>query len=154
MRALNNKNEEGELLEQDVLNEDIDVREQVNASVSSGDKPKKKIGLKRIVANVIGGDIFSKDSFVGLIPFFFYIVFLSMVYITNIYFAEDVSRDIAKLNREIEDLHVEHVYLKSEITKMTKQSNMVDMLKGRGINESIEPLKKIVVEVEGGSDED
>lgn len=153
MKSLNNKNEENEVLEQDVLNEGADVLEQVDSSVPSSDKPKKKISFKRIIANVIGGDIFSKDSFVGLIPFFFYIVFLSMVYITNIYFAEDVSRDIAKLNREIEDLHVEHVYLKSEITKITKQSNMVDMLKSRGVNESVEPLKKIVVEVKGGSDE-
>ena len=76
-----------------------------------------------------------------------------MLYITNVYIAEDVSRSIAKANRKVEDLHVEYVYLKSEITKITKQSNMVEMLKNKGIKESVEPLKKIVVEEKGGGDE-
>ena len=102
----------------------------------------------------MGGDMFSKDGFVSLFPFFLYVVGLLMLYITNVYIAEDVSRDIAKSNRRIEDLHVEYVYLKSEITKITKQSNMVNMLKDKGIKESVEPLKKIVVEKEGGRDED
>lgn len=114
----------------------------------------KKTNLNRLIVDIIGGDIFSKDSFVSLFPFFFYIVFLSMFYITNIYIAEDMSREIASLNRKVEDLHVEYVYLESEITKITKQSNMVDMLKNKGIKESVEPLKKIVVDKEGGRDED
>ena len=40
------------------------------------------------------------------------------------------------------------------ITKITKQSNMADMLKSKGIKESVEPLKRIVVTKEGGRDED
>ncbi len=106
------------------------------------------------MTNVMGGGMFSKDGFVGMFPFFLYVVALSMIYITNVYIAEDVSRDIAKSNRRIEDLHVEYVYLKSEITKITKQSNMANMLKGKGIKESVEPLRKIVVEEKGGRDED
>ena len=39
----------------------------------------------RIIADIMGGDIFSKDSFVNLFPFFLYIVLLSMLYITNVY---------------------------------------------------------------------
>lgn len=108
----------------------------------------------RIIADIMGGDMFSKDGFVNLFPFFLYIVFLSMLYITNIYIAEDVSREIARLEREVEELHVEYVYLQSEITKTTKQSNMVKMLKDKGIKESVEPLKKITVKKEGGKDED
>ena len=60
----------------------------------------------RIIADIMGGDIFSKDSFVNLFPFLLYIVFLSMLYITNIYIAEDMSRETARLNRKAEDLHV------------------------------------------------
>ena len=108
----------------------------------------------RIIADIMGGDIFSKDSFVNLFPFFLYIVLLSMLYITNVYVAEDMSRETARLNRKVEDLHVEYVYLQSEITKITKQSNMANMLRNKGIKESVEPLKKIVVVKEGGPDED
>lgn len=118
------------------------------------DASNKRSKTNRVIADIIGGDVFSKDGFVNLFPFFLYVVLLLMLYITNIYIAEDVSRDIEKTNRKVEDLHVEYVYLKSEITKITKQSNMVNMLKDRGIKESVEPLRKIVVEKEGGSDED
>jgi cell division protein FtsL len=132
---------------------DVDVQDEVVPEVEEKLK-KKSSKVNKLIADIMGGDIFSKDGFVGLFPFFVYIVFLSMLYITNVYIAEDVSRDIAKSNRRIEDLHVEYVYLKSEITKITKQSNMVNMLKNKGIKESVEPLRKIVVEKEGGRDED
>lgn len=108
----------------------------------------------KVIADIMGGDFFSKDSFVSLFPFLLYVVFLLMIYITNVYIAEDVSREIARMNRRAEDLHVEYVYLESEITKITKQSNMAKMLKDKGIKESVEPLRKIVVDKKGGGDED
>lgn len=145
---LNKRNEDNDTLEQELFVGDIDSQEQIDSSSESNSKKRTK--ANKLIAEVMGGDIFSKDGFVNLIPFFFYIVFLSMIYITNVYIAEDTSRDIAKSNRKIEDLHVEYVYLKSEITKITKQSNMVNMLKNKGIKESVEPLKKIVVEKKGG----
>lgn len=111
----------------------------------------KKVG--KVVSDVMGGAMFSKDNFVSLFPFLFYVVGLLILYITNVYIAEDVSRDIDKLNRKAEDLHVEYVFLESEITKITMQSNLAKMLKDKGIKESVEPLKKIVVKKEGGVDE-
>ena len=130
------------------------VSSQDQTGSSSGDMPKKKTKVNRLIVDIMGGDVFSKDGFVGLFPFVFYIVFLSMLYITNVYIAEDMSREIAGLNRKIEDLHVEYVYLESEITKITKQSNMVNMLRNKGIKESVEPLRKIVVDEKGGRYED
>ena len=140
MRFLNNRNDDDELLSVD----DVDVQSQAEP------KSRGKSKANRLVADIMGGDIFTKDGFVSLFPFLFYIVFLSMFYITNVYIAEDMSREIARLNRKVEDLHVEYVYLKSEITKVTKQSNMAVMLKDKGIKESVEPLRRIVVEKEGG----
>lgn len=132
------------------ITEDVDPMDQ---KLPKGDIESKKGFLKRFVANVVGGEMFSKDAFLNLFPFFLYVVLLLMLYITNIYIAEDVSKDIAKNNREAEELRVEYVYLKSEITRVTKQSNMVNMLKARGLKESVEPLRKIVVEKEGGAND-
>jgi hypothetical protein len=61
-----------------------------------------------------------------------------------------VNREIAKLNKKEESLHVEYVYYKSEITKSTTQSNLVKKLAKKGIKESVVPLRKIVAEEEGG----
>ena len=131
--------------------EEAESQEQEPPKVS--EKPKKSGVVKRAVISVMGGDVFLKDGFVNLFPFFLYIVFLLMLYITNIYIAEDMGKEMSKTNRRIEDLHVEYVYLKSEITKITKQSTMVNMLKAKGIKESVDPLRKIVVEKEGGHDD-
>lgn len=153
MKFLNrNNNDDADVRDQELLTEDVDLQGQDDPV--SEKKPRKSVRFNKVISDVLGGDVFSRDGFVSLVPFFFYIVFLSMLYITNVYIAEDMSRDIMRLNRRIEDLHVEYVYIKSEITKITKQSNMVNMLKDKGIKESVEPLRKIVVEKKGGRDED
>lgn len=146
MRNLNKKIEEPELQE-----EEVKVEEQIQPEP----EPENVVSAKRkktnkVVADVMGGEMFSRESFVKMFPFILYIVFLSMMYITNVYIAEDMNREVARLKLKSENLHVEYVYLKSEITSITKQSNMVKMLKKQGIKESVEPLKKIVVEKEGG----
>ena len=79
-----------------------------------------------------------------------YVVFLLMLCIANTYIAEDVNREIARLNKQEESLHVEYVYYNSEITKYTTQSNLVRKLEKKGIKESVVPLRKIVVDRKGG----
>ena len=113
------------------------------------EKPEKKVKSNSFFINFIGGDLLSKEGVMRQFPFLLYLVLLAMLYITNTYIAEDMSRDIARTNRLLEDRHVEYVYLKSEITNMTKQTVLVRKLKNKGIKESIEPLKKIVVKEEG-----
>ena len=117
------------------------------------EKRRKHSKANKAFSEIMGGTMLSKDGFVTLFPFLIYVVFLSMLYITNVYLAEDMSRESAQLKKKVENLHVEYVYLKSEITSLTKQSNMVKMLERNGIKESVDPLKKIVVEKEGGRHE-
>ena len=95
--------------------------------------------------NYLGGDVFSKASVVKQLPFLLYVVFLLMLYITNTYIAEDINREVLVKTKVLEDKHVEYVYNKSEITRMTKQSELVRILKNKGIKESVEPLKKIKI---------
>ena len=108
----------------------------------SKDRKKKKGSFFN---EYLGGDVFLKQSVMRQLPFVLYVVFLLMLYITNTYVAEDVRREIAAKNKILEDRHVEYVYNKSEITRMTKQSELVKILKNKGIKESVEPLKKITV---------
>ncbi len=150
MINLNKKIEEPELQEEEVKEEE-QIRPQPQPEPESVSSKRKK--TNKVVADVMGGEMFSRESFVKMFPFILYIVFLSMMYITNVYIAEDMNREVARLKLKSENLHVEYVYLKSEITSITKQSNMVKMLKKQGIKESVDPLKKIVVEKEGGDND-
>lgn len=95
--------------------------------------------------NYLGGDVFTKDSVVKQLPFVLYVVFLLMIYISNTYIAEDMKLDIIKSTKILEEKRVEYISIKSEITTRTKQSELSKKLGVKGIKETIEPVKKIVV---------
>lgn len=107
--------------------------------------PKKR--NTSFLPDFIGGDLFKKKIVTKQLPFIIYVVALSMIYITNTYIAEDVNSELMKQNRVLESKHVEYVYNKSEITKLTKQTQLAKQLKNKGIKESVEPLKKITIDV-------
>ena len=107
--------------------------------------PKKR--NTSFLPDFIGGDLFKKKTVTKQLPFIIYIVALSMIYITNTYVAEDVNSELMKQNRVLESKHVEYIYNKSEITKLTKQTQLAKQLKYKGIKESVEPLKKITIDV-------
>ncbi|MGN0033013.1 MAG: FtsL-like putative cell division protein [Candidatus Limimorpha sp.] len=94
----------------------------------------------------LGGEVFSKKSVISQLPFLCYIVFLLGLYITNTYLAEDVNREIITLSASIEEKRIEYVYNKSRIIRLTKQTELVKRLEDRGIKESTEPLRRIVVQ--------
>lgn len=95
--------------------------------------------------NYLGGDVFSKDVVVKQLPFILYVVVLLMIYISNTYIAEDMKVDIIRTSKILEERKVEYISIKSEITTCTKQSELAIKLKNKGIKETVEPVKKIVV---------
>lgn len=111
------------------------------------DRGERLVSREPFFKKYIGGDVFTKKTVVNQMPFVIYVVVLSMLYITNTYIAEDVNSELMVQNRILESKHVEYVYNKSEITKLTKQSQLVKVLKDKGIKESVEPLKKITIHV-------
>ena len=140
MKNVNRKIEEPESKEEDVVETEKSIQPKTERVTKS----------KRTFIDIIGGDILATDKFVSLFPFLIYVVALMMLWISNTYYAEDMNREIADLNKRKEDLYVENMYLKSEITKISKQSTLVKKLKKQGIKESVVPMKKIVIEKEGG----
>lgn len=130
-------------------NEEPEVKDEIVKSRLEGDMPSPE-NKKTGILNVLRGDLLVNEKFIKLFPFLMYVVFLLMLCIANTYIAEDVNREIARLNREKENLYVEYVYYKSELTKSTTQSNLARKLQKKGIKESIVPLRKIVQENEGG----
>ena len=85
----------------------------VDNEVENQETPEVKGGawIEKL-SYVMSGAVFSKESVVKLFPFMLYVVFLLMMYITNVYVAEDVSREIARYSRLSEERYVEYIYLK------------------------------------------
>ena len=104
-------------------------------------KEKKKNRGKTIMS-ILGGSFLVKD-FAKQLPFMIYVTVLLMILISNTYFAEECNREIAKTTKELNDLHVEYIQLKSAIMEASKQSVLARKLKDTGIKEPVEPLKRI-----------
>ena len=107
----------------------------------------KKIDKKNSsFKDVLNGSFLTKRNFSELFAFMFYVAVLLMALITNTYLAEDRTHEIAKNAKELNDLQVEYIQLKSAITQNSKQSVLATRLAPYGIKETTEPLKRIPME--------
>ncbi|MCP4553233.1 MAG: S-adenosyl-methyltransferase [Bacteroidetes bacterium] len=99
----------------------------------------KKSSSQTGVQQILGGSFLTEDGAVSLLPFLFFITFLAVSYIANIYYSEKNVRDINSLNRELKELRFEHITIKSKLMIMSRQSDISKKLRGTGIKESINP---------------
>ena len=116
------------------------------------DKKKKKKN-SRSVMSILGGSFLVREKFMKQLPFVLLVTALLMILITNTYIAENCNREIAKTSKELNDLHVEYIQLKSDIMQASKQSVLAKRLKNSGIKEPIEPLKRINADEEPNNTE-
>lgn len=96
--------------------------------------------------SLLGGDFLTNDTSIRQLPFLLFIMFLGIVYIANVYYAEANIRDISNIKKEIKELRFEHISTKSKLMQLSKQSELVKLLKTQGIKESTIPPYKIVVD--------
>ena len=97
----------------------------------------------RKVMHVLGGSFLAKEKFAKQFPFLVTITVLLMVLITNTYIAEERNREIARTTRQLNDLQVEYIQLKSAIMQATKQSVLSKKLATTGIKDQTEPVIRI-----------
>lgn len=107
-------------------------------------KANSEGGIKKVM-NVLGGGFLAKEKFAKQFPFLVTITVLLMVLITNTYIAEERNREITRTTRQLNDLQVEYIQLKSAIMQATKQSVLSKRLVGTGIKDPTEPVIRINV---------
>lgn len=95
------------------------------------------------VITFLNGNFLVKEKFSKQFPFIVVVTVLLMVIIGNTYIAEERTREIAKTTKELNDLQVEYIQLKSSIMQASKQSVLSARLKSIGLEESVEPVKRI-----------
>ena len=105
-------------------------------------KEKKKKG-KGNVMTILGGKFLVREKLSKQFPFMVYITVLLMAIITNTYIAEGSIRELTQTSRQLNDLQVEYVQVKSAIMEASKQSVLAKRLAGTGLKEAVEPVKRI-----------
>ncbi|MEE4197437.1 MAG: FtsL-like putative cell division protein [Bacteroidales bacterium] len=100
------------------------------------------------IKDFLDGSLIANDFVARQLPYIVFLVILAFVYIGNRYHAEKVIRRNAELQKEINELRAEAITTSSELMFISKQSEVVKLVKNRGLDleESVEPPRKIVIE--------
>ncbi|GHN01102.1 hypothetical protein WSM22_25910 [Cytophagales bacterium WSM2-2] len=83
---------------------------------------------------------------VQYLPKILFVVFLGLIYISNTHYADKTVRAIDRTENEVEDLRADFTTLKSDVMFASKQSEVARRVKILGLEESLRPPFKVVVE--------
>src|ERR1700759_4702411 len=73
------------------------------------------------------------------IGFFLFLAALAVVYIYNGHYADKISRNISKTEKEVKELQYEYKTLKSEVMFRSKQSELAKAVEPFGLKELVHP---------------
>lgn len=110
----------------------------------SGKKLNMPGNLIRGIREFLGGEMIQSGTF-RFLPYLIFVAVLAFIYIANNYYAEDKIRMINQYRKELKQIRYEYITTKSELTSMTKQSQIAKILTDKGIKESVDPIKTIQV---------
>jgi hypothetical protein len=117
-------------------------------------EPKKSGGSTSNGTSVFSGlekklklESYFEEGFpVQHLPKIIFVMALGLFYIGNTHYAEKTVRRINHVQAEVEDLRADYTTMKSDLMFASKQSEVAKKVKVFGLEESLEPPHKIVVE--------
>ena len=86
------------------------------------------------------------ENFVKNLPFFFFLVVLTMLYISNTHTVEGTFKQIDKSKAELKEVRWNYMSTKSDLMYKSKQTEVAKAVEGMGLKEITVPPKKIEIE--------
>ncbi len=83
---------------------------------------------------------------VHYLPKILFVLALGLIYIGNTHYAEQTVRKINMTQVEVEDLRADYTTLKADLMFSSKQSEVAKKVKAYGLQESLTPPFKVVVD--------
>ncbi|MCX7728872.1 MAG: FtsL-like putative cell division protein [Bacteroidia bacterium] len=120
------------IIQNNTINPNITNEENKKQQV---DKPASKGIIIKILSKIFGGKYLENQMVIENIPFFIFLIFIGLLYITNTNIADKKIRNINKLNKELKELRSEYIITKSELMFLNKQSEIAKRLEPLGIKE-------------------
>jgi len=111
------------------------------------DSQQEKSELKiTSVRDLLTGTILTRNAVRKQLPFILFLVFMAIVYITNRYHAEKITRRSIELQEELNELRAHYTSTASELMFLSRQSQVLRLVEENnlGLKESRIPPKKIV----------
>ncbi len=106
---------------------------------------KKKSKTEKVFQEFISGAIIKEYVLKNLL-FIFYLVFFTLLYISNTYYALGTMRDIEKTKNQIKELRYEYVSTKKQVIETSRRNKVIEKLKvvNKNLKESKVPPYRVV----------
>src|SRR5215204_2832627 len=117
-------------------------------------KVKPKTKSKGFASGIFSGierklkleNYFEEGFPVKYLPKILFAMALGLIYISNTHYAEKTVRKINAIQADVEDLRADYTTLKADLMFSSKQSEVARKVTPYGLQESLTPPHKIVVE--------
>jgi len=110
-------------------------------------EPIKKISTGALIKDLLSGTIVTDKLILKNLGFLFLLTFLGAIYIANRFHAEKITRESARLQREVRDLRSESLSTSASLMHESNQSEVFRLVKEHdlGLEELREPPYKLIV---------
>jgi len=117
-------------------------------------KPRKQSAISKAFLGMLNGTFLGKDNLINQLPFVFFLVVVSICYISYGYYAEKTVKQMSILEMEVKDLKSQNLTLQSKLELKKQQSSVATSIAGMELTESVIPPFKIYIneKPEGASD--
>jgi len=123
------------------------AEEKENKNKEQKDENVKRVSTGTLLRDLMSGSTVTDKIILKNIWFLFLLTILGALYIANRFHAEKLTRETAKLQREVRDLRSESLSTSASLMYASKQSEVFRLVRERDLNleELREPPFKLIV---------
>lgn len=122
------------------------LKEQEAPPLQEEPAPEPKKRKRNRLRIVLEGSFLTRERVIRQLPFLVLLTVIGVAYIFNSNFADKTTIQISKTKKELEELRFNYINTKSKLMQGSRQSELVRRLEPRGIRESKNPPRKIIIE--------
>jgi hypothetical protein len=102
------------------------------AEAKTGEDKRKKTGS--FLKELLSGSMVTEKIILKNLWYVLLITFLAAVYIGNRFHAEKITRETARLQRELKELRSESLATSAELMYISRQSEVLRLVREKGLN--------------------
>ncbi len=94
----------------------------------------------------VNGNMFTKKFFRKQIPLIFIVFILLFFYVDNRFYCEKQLLNVIELEKKIKDVKFESLTISAQLMRITRESNINQMIKDRGIELKVPKKPAIIID--------
>lgn len=97
----------------------------------------------RAFTQILNGEFLTKEFVLNNLNFIFFIIFLLLLIVGKGYYGKQLSKDVERTQKELDEITAEYVEAKAKLEESTRRQVLVEKLESRGLKETVNPTKVI-----------